>query len=579
MKGYEVINRLLAGAGVETVFQYMAEDTMELMSDLVNNWDDQIEVVHSRHEQGAMAMADAYARAGDEIGVCVVGRGPGVAQTGTALLNASKNGTPLLVVAPTPADDDPLDRKVFEQDMYLQSTAGDVTTIRSEETLVPMFREALRRTYLGEGTIAVQIPKDLLNGEVDVGDALEDVPPLAEATAADGGAVSAGRRSSPVGPLAPGRLEPDSGAVEEAVERYLDSDAYTPPVILAGEGAYRADAKEAIEALAERLNAIIVTSLKGRDYFHDHPYAPGFIGNWGDTLSNEFMTEANYVLAVGASMNDKTVDEGYLLADDATVIQVDHDPSAIGDYTPVDLGIVGDAKLAVEALDEAFAAEGIDRGDDLWTDDLAERIAEFSAIDGPDFPEKEGKMDPREATRRLEDLLPQERLVGTDGGQFRKWVLDGITAGPADSIISCDFSAIGLGLPMGVGIGQFLETRRRSGTDDRTAITFCGDGGFMMSLQELETAVRHEIPLVAVVINDSSLGAEYHQMATRGQDPSVALLDTPQIADVAEAMGAEGHVARSLEDLEEIASAWDEPPEGPIVVECIVDHEVRHRSY
>ncbi|MFB6080013.1 MAG: thiamine pyrophosphate-dependent enzyme [Haloferacaceae archaeon] len=269
---------------------------------------------------------------------------------------------------------------------------------------------------------------------------------------------------------------------------------------------------------------------------------------------------------------DEVVDRLLFEAGVETVFQF------IGRYTPVDLGIVGDARLAVEALSAALDRAGIDREGELWTDRLRDRIASASPLDGRDYPEKEGAMDPRALTRKLEAVLPDERLVGADGGQFRKWALHELSAPPADSIVSCDFAAIGLGLPLGIGLGRFLQDRNRSTDDGRTAITLCGDGGFMMSLPELETAVRHEVPVVVVVGNDSSLSAEYHSLAVQGGPAEVARLSTPSIAEVATALGAEGHAVRRVSDLDAIADRLRDP-DGPVVVECVVDHEVRHHSY
>lgn len=577
MRGYEIVNQLLGAAEVRTVFQFMAEDTMELMADLETRLDEQIGVVHSRHEQGAVAMADGYARSGDRIGVCVVSRGPGIAQTGTALLEARKNGTRLLVIVPTPSTDDEHDPKAFEQEMYLRSTVGEVATVRSADTLVPVFVDALRRVHVGEGPLAVQIPKDVLKGTVEVPDEVSRVSSPADAVAATRAEWLDGREWANAG-RSLGRLEPDPERIEEAVDRFLDSDAFQPPVILAGRGAVAADAREAIEDLAERISAVIVTSLRAREYFADHPFGVGFSGNWGDPLSNEFLVEASYVLSVGCSLDNHTLDDGYLLGEDATVVHVDADPGSFDRYNPVDVGIHSDARLGVEALSAAFERAGIDREGELWSDRLRERIASYSPLDEVAFPEKPGVMDPRDVARTLEEVLPDARLVGNDGGMFTLWFLHELSAGPADSIMGCDFATIGLGVPMGIGTAQFLEDRKRTGEEERTAITICGDGGFMMSLQELETAVRHEIPLVVVVGNDSSLGSEYHHLGAQGGPADVARLSTPSLADVATALGAEGHTATSVEELEAVADRLQNP-DGPVVVECIIDHEVRHHSY
>ncbi len=572
MNGYEVLSDILVAAGVKTVFTYMAEDTQELIVDLTVNRDE-VEVVHSRHEQGAMAMADAYGRAGSRIGVCVVGRGPGIAQTGTASLNARKGGSPVLVIVPTPGQGDPHDRKLFEQELFLKSTIGSVVTAHSEDTVIPQFKQALRQVSQESTPVAFQLPKNILKDPVSNAESILDLDHVV--------GLAEGNPNPHIAPrFDPAQIEPDEELLEEAVDLYLDSDAYQPPAILVGQGAAAAGAKEAIEDLAERLNGILLTSLLGRDYFSDHPYAIGFSGSWGEPLSNEFLTEANYVLAIGCSLNSHTVDDGYLIADDATVVHIDADPTSIGQYLPVDVGIVGDAKRTVEALNEQFAEAGIDRGDDLWTDSLKNRIADYAPLDEIEGSTRSDVVDQAELIKKLEDVIPDDRLVGSDGGNFRKFALVGISASPMNSIMGCDFSAIGLGLPMGIGVGQYLKDNNRETDDEdpRTAVAFCGDGGFMMSVQELGTAARHEIPIIVVVGNDSSLGSEYHHLDLDNFHPEVAQIETPEIAQVADALGATGHKITALSDVDDIADELQQP-DGPIVLECIIDPTVRHHSY
>lgn len=561
---------MMVASGVKTVFNYMAEDTMMLMAALAEEWDDEIDVVHSRHEQGAMAMSDGYARTGEEISVCVVGRGPAIAQTGTALINARKRGSKVLVIVPEPALSDTHDVKNFKQEAYLEATAENVMSIRSHGTLVPKFREALRKVHVGESPLVVQIPKDVLDREMEVPSGFDEpvVPP---------GLPQAEDSSSPSGGST---VVPDDSVLEEVVEYYLDSDAYQPPVILAGRGAMQADAKDAIVGLAEQTSALLATTLEGRGYFQDHPLYLGFTGNWGSPLANEYLTEANFVIAIGCSLNYHTVDKGYLINEDATVIHIDTDPTSIGRYTPVDLAIVGDARATTEALTETFERNDINREGELWTDDLRETIDSFDILDGQEFPEYPDTIDPRELMRTLDENLPHNRLIGTDGGHFRKWILDGIHAHPDDSIVACDFAAVGLGMPLNIGAAQYLkQTEPTTAGDPRLSIVFCGDAGFMMSLQELETAVRHDLPILVVVINDSSLGAEYHSLVNTHREPEVALIPTPELATVAEALGATGYSATSITEVEAAIDDIGTTPDGPVVLECIVNPEIRHRTY
>lgn len=569
MQGHDAIIRMMVASGVKTVFNYMAEDTMMLIAALTEEWSDEVDVVHSRHEQGAMAMTDGYARSGDEIGVCVVGRGPAIAQTGTALINARKRGSKLLVIVPEPALRDTHDVKEFKQEAYLEATAENVVSIRSHETLVPKFREALRKVHLGESPLVVQIPKDILDEDMGTPTDLDShsVPPgLSQAAAEDEVTASS-------------TVVPDEAVLERVVEYYLDSDAYQPPVILCGRGAMQADAKDAVIELAEQTSAVLVTTLEGRGYFSDHPMYLGFTGNWGSPLANEYLTEANFVLAIGCSLNNKTVDDGYLINDDATVIHIDTDPTSIGRYTPVDLAIVGDARETAEALTETFAANDIDREGELWTDGLREEVESFDILEGQEFPDVPDTIDPRELMRTLDEHLPHNRLIGTDGGHFRKWILDGIHAHPDDSIVACDFAAVGLGMPLNIGAAQYLKQTESGEDEPRLSIVFCGDAGFMMSLQELETAARNDLPILVVVINDSSLGAEYHSLISTNRDPDVALLPTPDLATVAESLGATGYAATSIDEVKEAIDDIGTTPDGPVVLECIVNPEIRHRTY
>ncbi len=559
MNAHDAIIRYLEAEGVDTVFSLMSEDTKRILSKMRAD-SDAIDVVEARHEQHAAAMADGYARTSDGLGVCVLGRGPGVAQTGTALGTSNRRGSRMLVLVPASPLSSEYDVKAFDQDGYLTAMFDDdnVVTVGSHRTLLPEFRDVFRRLWLGEGPIAVQVPWDLLDDEFAAVEAVDDW--IADAVAA--------RRTN--GP--PGRLDPDEAAVEEAVDLYLDSDASVPPLIIAGRGAVRADAREAIESLAERMGAMLATTLQGQGFFSEHPYSVGFVGDFGRDVANRYASESDFVLAVGCSLNPHTMDEGRLLDEDATVVHVDTDPGSFGRYTPVDLGIQGDARRTVAAMEEAVEAAGIDVGEKFWTERRRTRIAESSALDDREFSSAADRMDPRDVVRFLDRTVAEDRRVVVDGGHFTNWVLDGIAVSHPDSFVwTLDFAAVGQGLPIGVGAAV--------ATPDRPTLAVCGDAGFMMTPSTIDTAARNDVPLVVVVINDGALGSEYHQLERIDEHSAAALVDSPDIAAVAEGLGAESHTVRSLEDLEDIDAAFGADRDGPLVVDCRVNHAVRHRAY
>lgn len=318
------------------------------------------------------------------------------------------------------------------------------------------------------------------------------------------------------------------------------------------------------------MGAMLATTLQGRGYFSVHPYSLGFVGDFGTPSASRHANESDYVLASGCSPNPHTMDEGRLLADDATVIHVDTDPSSIERYTQVDLGIVGDARTTASSMVSLFDRDGIDFAEKFWTDRRKRRIAESTTLDDREFPPKDGRMDPKDVVRFLNRVLPEDRLVVADGGHFTNWVLDGIdVTHPDDFVWTLDFAAVGQGLPIAIGAAVGSE---------HTPVAVCGDAGFMMTVQEVDTAVRNDVPITMVVVNDDGLGSEYHQLEHIGEFPDAALVESPDIATVTAGMGAESHTVRSAAELNELADPVA-AADRPLVIDCKVNHEVRHRAY
>jgi len=551
MKATKIIRQLFHEKDIKKVFSLMSDGTKKLVSKI--DEDEEIEVVEARHEQNAMAMADGYARGTSEIGVCIVGRGPAIAQTGTSLVTSSKNGTKLLVLVPESPLSTAYDSKGFRQEAFLETMGNEVVSIRSREVLVTKLVQTIRKLERGGGPIAVQIPWDLMHAEIEIDGEWDP-------GAHFDGSIQTGAR-----------LQPSDGAVTEAVDLYLDSDKSVPPVIVAGWGAYRSGAEEAIEGLAERTSAMLATTLQGRGLFADHPFSIGFVGGFGSNLANDYFKQSDYVLAIGCSLNPHTTDHGRFL-EETTVVHVDIDPTHLERHQAVDIGIQGDARETARAIEQELASAGIDFSDKFWTDKRRSQIAEFSALDEREYPEQSDRVDPRDLIRELDMMLPTDRLVVADGGHFTNFVLDGMSvSSPQDFIWSLDFSSIGQGVPMGIGAA--------TGTDDKACITFCGDSGFMMTLQELNTIAREQIPVTLIVMNDQALGSEFHQLDLADKNAAAAQCETPDFEKIAQDFGVEGHTVQSLADLESMRDRLSEKPEEPRLVDCKINRQVRHRFY
>jgi acetolactate synthase-1/2/3 large subunit len=560
MEASQGIIELFDSEGVEQVFTLMSDGIMGLVSDAIE--EENIDVVQTRHEQPAVAMADGYSRANGDIGVSLIGRGAALAQTGTALGTAVNRGSDVLILAAEYSHSTPDDSlqhkpkiKKFDQHGFLRNILGEehVVDIRSEDAVIPDLEEVFRRLRVGEGPIAVQIPHDVLGRDIDISES-------------NGGKGDAALKNN--GPT----IRPPDGKIEEAIEHYLDSDATRPPIVLAGRGAAESGAKDAIEAFAEQTNGLLATSIKGRGLFSDHPYSLGFVGSWGSNIANRYITDSDCIFAFGCSLNSYTLDSGHLLPDEATVVHVDTDESSIGRYAPVDVGIVGDARETAEMLLAELEAMNIDRSGVFWTDSLRREISEAPDFEEREYPERDGTLDPRTLVRRLNEILPAKRFIVSDGGHSMRWTIDGLDiTHPDDYTWTIDFAGIGQAMSQGIGASMSLD-------DDRTCITSCGDAGFFMHLSEVETAARNDAPVIIVVWNDDAFGEEYHNLIDVGLDPNGAVLPTPDLSGVAEKLGADGYRISSEPDLEAISDEINKKPDGPVILDCRIDVDIRHRT-
>lgn len=546
MQAYEGIGRVFDAEGVTAVFTYMAEDNLHLLAHLREDWADRVRLVHARHEQGAVAMADGYARATGDVGVCSVGRGPAVAQAAAPLVTACKHGSQLLAIVPESPTNWPYTQdhiKQFDQEPFLRSLVEAVIPVRSPTALLPNLAEGFRRIRAGDGPVVVQVAKDVFTA---------DLPPDAPTTVA--------REYMPD----PAPVVPNDAAVVAAVDELEAADR---PVLLAGRGAVGdAETREAIADLADRVEAHLATTLPALGAFDGHPRALGMIGGFGSITANARVRRSDCLVAFGTSLSKFTTEMGDLVDAVGTLIHVDADRSSLGRYTPVNLAIHGDARLTANTIADGLGARGVDRPETPLAsipeapDDESEPVSDGHP-DGAD---------PRELMTELDRLLPADRCVVTDVGHYLPWVYAELTIPePRDLVLPLDFGVVGQGLPQAIGVSV--------GNCERTTLVFCGDGGFMMTLPELDTAVRHAVPLLVFVLNDQALGAEYHHLEKLGLPTEIAVMETPSFVAVAEAFGAEGYTVRSVDDLHALEDTIANLPDGPVVVDCRIDRAMRHR--
>ncbi|MEA2155521.1 MAG: hypothetical protein QOE11_1661 [Solirubrobacteraceae bacterium] len=534
----QVVGATLAELGVDTVFGLMGSGNAVVTNALVAGG---ARFHAARHEGGATAMADGWARATGRVGVVSVHQGPGLTNTLTALAEAAKSRTPLLVLSgETPAA---ALRSNFRIDQHglVEAVGAIADRVHGPATAAADGARALRRAQVQRRPVVLMLPIDV-----------QTLPVPADA-----------RRPAPAQAVpAPPAPRPD--AVAQAAAMLAGAER---PLIIGGRGAVLADAGSQLEALGARAGALLATSAVANGLFAGLPYALGISGGFASALAAELLVQADVVVAFGATLNHWTTRHGALVGARARVIQVDLEADAIGAHRPADLGILGDARLTAEALLAELdrAGPGPGAGGPRWrTPEIAARIAAGRWRDEPYEDAGTGEyIDPRTFSIALGDLLAQDVCVAVDSGHFLGYPSFFLDVPDARSWLFVNaFQAVGLGL--GNAIGAAVAT------PDRITVAALGDGGAFLALQELETAARLGLRLLVVVYDDSAYGAEVHHFRTLGEEVGLAQFPEVDLAAVGRACGTAGVVVRSVDDLAPVAD-WVRAGSGPLVVDAKVN--------
>ena len=522
MLAHEALAAALAAEGVEVVFGLIAGGVDRLASAMHAKAG--IRFVKVRHEEVAIGMADGYARATGKIGVALVGPGPGLTNAGAAMQATRMAKSRVLVVVGAPAiDADRHGPMLIDQPPLLKATIGAIQDCRSTGTMSEDVALAFRHIRLGRGPIALQFPATTARGKMPDNwrydaEGLSEVDPIF--------------------------VPPRAKDVDDIVALIRASKK---PVILAGRGAFLAGARGEMIQLAERIGALLTTSLLARDWFAGEPFNLGVSGGFSTQQAAEILNEVDLVLAFGATLNPATLRHGSLYLD-TKFVQIDIDPAALEDYTPKDKVAVADAKAMAQALIMAFATE-IERPD--WRGPtMQKRIAAIDRWSGLHTDEKPGKANSRRVVDICDRLLPKNRIMTTDIGLYLGVPAAHMTVqSPADVVFPWQLGRVGCGLPVALGAAV--------GRPDRVVTAFIGDGGMMASLNALDTVAALKLPMAIIVMDDAGFGAERRNFQEFGDDPWTAEYDTPDLKAVAEALGIKGYKATSSAEVERILKRHD----------------------
>jgi len=357
----------------------------------------------------------------------------------------------------------------------------------------------------------------------------------------------------PVPPLAPPAPAPEAAA--RLAQALTEAER---PVFVAGRGARAARA--ALEELADACGALLATSAVAKGLFHGSPWDLGVSGGFASPLTAELITAADLVVGWGSSLNMWTMRHGKLIGPGARVAQVDDDSSAIGAHQPVDIGVVGDVAQTARVVLASLPAQ---RG--YRSAELRARIArEVRWRDVPyDDQGGDGVIDPRTLTIALDDLLPAERVVAIDSGNFMGYPSMFLSVPDEQGFCFTQaYQSIGLGLASAIGAALAQP--------DRLPVAALGDGGALMGVSEVETVVRLGLPMVIVVYDDEAYGAEVHHFGPDGFALDTVRFPPADIAAIGRGFGCAGVTVRSLEDLGPVREWLAGPRDRPLVIDAKV---------
>lgn len=528
-------------AHIDHVFGVMGNGNAHFLDALERSTD--VHYTAVRHEAGGVVAADAYHRASGRLAAATATYGAGFTNTLTALAESVQAHVPLVLVV---GDEPTSGPRPWDVDQIALASAVGARTYTVGRA------DAAATTVIAiEHALAYRVPTVLAIPY--------DVAKL------EAGSVPAAPQPTLPAPIAPSPFAraaiADLAAALAAAER---------PVLIAGRGAWISGAADALGRLADATGAVTATTALGRGMFPRPEFDLGVTGGFGADGAMELISTADVAVVFGAGLNQFTMRFGALFAPGTRVVQVDIAPAAT--HPHVGGFIRGDARLVAEALCDELATR--DAAPSGWRERVD--IAALRARDGGDPLAPDGRLDPRSVAERIGELLEsapstRDRVVVTDGGHFLGWANMYWSVASPDRMmmVGTAYQSIGLGFPSVAGAARARP--------EATIVLSTGDGGGLMALSDLESAVRVAAGRgLAVVWNDAAYGAEINLYGLQGLARDPMLIPEVDFAGLASAVGARGVVVRTLADLDELAR-WVQVPASDrpfLLLDCRISGDV-----
>jgi acetolactate synthase I/II/III large subunit len=517
MTGAKALIQSLEKEGVDIVFGLPGGANLPIYDTLV---DANFRHILVRHEQSAAHMADGYARIKRKAGVCFATSGPGATNLITGIATAYADSSP--IVAVTGQVPLAMIGKDAFQETDIIGVANPCTKYsfqpRDASEIPEMVKKAVYISESGRpGPVLVDIPKDVQQATADM-----KFPDLIKV-----------RGYNP-------NVEADLSDMVKAIDILLNAER---PIIMAGGGVILSGAFSELQALAELIKIPVVTTFKGKGAFpENHPLAMGPIGMHGHAEANKIILEADCIVAVGARFSDRSVGKFDEFGKGMNIIHMDIDPAEIGKNKSVDVALVGDVKSSLRTLFKMFSKKMINKdSDNPWLKRRKELIQYYSET-LKDYPRE---ITAKKSLKKLRELLPADAIVTTEVGQCQMWAslhFDVITPGTFFS--STGLGTMGFGFPASIGA--------KAARPNVPVVDIAGDGSFNMTENSLAVSVIEKLPVIVFLMNNYMLGmvAQWQRTFYNRRYSGVHQHACPDYVKIAEAYGAQGIRAESMQELE-----------------------------
>lgn len=543
LSGAQTVARALAQLGATHCFGVVGSGNFDVTNALIA---DGVRYIAARHEGGAVTMADAHSRMSEVPALVTVHQGCGLTNTVTGLSEAAKSRTPLILLTAEPAQGDVHSNFTIDQDALAASVGASPHRLYSSDTVLTDVLRAWRSAVVDRRSVVLSMPLNVQEAQA--------------ATQADTDeAVARALKEVELAPVVPDSVDALVGLLERSKH----------PVFIAGRGGRHAG--DEVAELAEATGALLATSAVAKGLFNTighngQDFNLGISGGFSSPTTAKLIRAADLVVSFGCALNNWTTRHGGLLDTDAKLVQIDVDPSAPGKYRNIDQALIGDSAATARSTSAKWTERyGATSRTGYRTADVKAAIAEGDWRQQPiASSDMSGEgVDPRVLTTRLDEILPEERIVSVDSGNFMGYPSQFL--GVPDETGFCftqAFQSIGLGLATAIGAALAQP--------ERLPVLGTGDGGFHMAIAELETAVRLKLPLVCIVYNDAAYGAEVHHFGTKEVGPRMdtVTFERTDIANIARGFGAEAITVGDLSELDAVSDWVTRKSSTPLVIDA-----------